>query len=128
MTVDVESKIDDEIAEINRTREQQKKLGMEKKLKEKAESEARQVQRNPPTALQATSMEFRWNVLMSWLWKQGVSEEALMKCYTDEQRLFDAEEAKQRAIDQKAQALADVEKEEERLKLLKLEYPFRRIE
>jgi len=92
------------------------------------DDEARRVQRYTPTALQATSLEFRWDVLMSWLWKQGVSEADLMTCYNEERRLFDVEEAERHAVNAKAQALVDLENEKRRLQALKLEYPFRRIE
>jgi len=130
MTTDEQTrKAYDELDRLNLEVAQHKKLDAERKLREKAEAEARRVQRHTPTALQATSLEFRWNALMSWLWlKQHVSEEDLMNCYREEQKLFAADEAKQRAVNAKAQALADAEKEKHRLELLKLEYPFRRIE
>jgi len=130
MTTDEQTqKAYDKLDRLNREVAQQKKLDTERELKEKAETEARQVQRYTPTALQATSLEFRWNALMSWLWmKQHVSEEDLMNCYREEQKLLAADEAKQRAADAKARVLVDAENEKRRLQALKLEYPFRRIE
>jgi len=128
MTDDEAEKAYDALDRLNLEVAQHKKLDVERKLKEKAETEARQVQRYTPTALQATSLEFRWNALMSWLWmKQHVSEEDLMNCYREEQKLFAADEAKQRAADAKTQNLVDAENERRRLQELKLEYKYRQI-